>query len=281
MTTVKTVGIRDVGNWQHRERTMRELINAVPFWWLITGSILCFMLLSYFAAQISVFFFTPPVSKEHRDLSNTLISILSGGFSILLAFVIINTWNYFLSARNVASKEANYLAIIARDSFVLPPEVRDSFIEGVREYVVAVRVDEWKTMRDGLASLKAWDALANLYMIIQNYHPKTKQQDYFYSQILRNTNALLEARRERLNDLQSVIPEPLKQALLVGSLFLAVILGGIRGEGGLLAIAPVLLFSGILGFNIGVALSFDYPFSGDVAVSKEFFYSGGLKRFSD
>lgn len=260
---------------------MREIINVIPFWWLVTICILFFISLAYFAATTSAYFISDPINKEQRDLANTLISILSGGFSIMLAFVIINTWNYLLTARNVTSKEANYLSVIGRDSLAFQPQVRDGLLQAVRDYAVAVRVDEWKTMRHGQASPKAWDALGNLFTYIQKYEPKTKQEYIYYSQILSNLNLLLDARRERLNDLQSVIPGPLKQALLVGSMFLALILGAIRREGGFLYITPVLLFSAVLGFNIGLALSFDYPFSGDIAVSKELFYSGGLKLFSD
>src|SRR5262245_7192036 len=93
-------------------KMIRTLIDSVSFWWLIIICIVFFLVLTYFSARISVYFFSRPVDINHRDLANSLIGILSGGFSILLAFVIINTWNYFLMARSATSKEADYLALI-------------------------------------------------------------------------------------------------------------------------------------------------------------------------
>ncbi|CDZ76094.1 hypothetical protein BN59_00358 [Legionella massiliensis] len=259
----------------------REIINIVPFWWLIIFTMVFFMIISYVAAHISTYFFHKPIDKDHRDLANTLIGILSGGFSILLAFVIINTWNYLLEAKNATSKEADYLALIVRNSNVFPEDAKNKITQAAGDYAVAVRVNEWKKMRHGKESPLAWQAIENLYQTIQSINPDSDHDKYYYNQILIDVNELLKARRERLNELSSIIPPPLREALIAGSILLAIILGAIRGEGNFFYLMPVLLFSLVLGFNLALALNFDYPFSGEIAVSNQIFYSGALSQFSD
>ncbi|PJE13411.1 MAG: hypothetical protein CK430_06545 [Legionella sp.] len=237
--------------------------------------------MTYVAARISTLFFKGPIDKEHRQLANTLINILSGGLSILLVFIIINTWGYLMQARDNTSKEADYLAAIIRNIAVFPPEPQAKIYEATKNYTVAVRVDEWQTMQRGQVSQKAADALEALYASVQAFQPSTRQQFYFYSRVIADINSVLQARRERLNKMDSVIPEPLKISLLIGSIILAIILGGIRGEYNFLNITPALLFAVSLGFNIALALSFDYPYSGSISVSNKLFYSGVLGRFPD
>jgi hypothetical protein len=99
--------------------------------------------------------------------------------------------------------------------------------------------------------------------------------------LINTLNELLKARRERLNGLKSIIPLPLRTALIIGSIFLVITLGGIRGERTFYYLIPILLFALVLGFNLALALSFDYPFSGPISVPNRLFYSGALSLFPD
>jgi hypothetical protein len=259
----------------------REIINNVSYWWLIILCMLFFLILSYLSARISVYFFSKPVDKDYWYLTNSLIGILSTGFSILLAFTIINTWNYQLVALNASSREAAFLALMVRNSAVFPPEAKEKIIKATLNYAVAVRIDEWKMMRKGKDSQKAWDAIEQLNTAIQNYIPQTAKEKFYYSQVVSHMDNLLQARRDRLTEIVSVIPHALRTALVIGSILLTIILGGIRSESDLYHLMPVLLFSPMLGFNLALAINFDYPYSGDIAVSNKLYYSGVLGQFSD
>ncbi len=260
---------------------IRQLINILPFWSLILLSMLAFTILGYFVAWISTFFYSQPINKDHRHLSNILIGILSGGFSILLAFTIITTWNYQLQARLTTSREADNISVLIHDVAAFPQEIRDKLMEIIRQYTVAVRIDEWKAMKNGKESTKAWNALNDLYASIIAYQPKSDHEKVFYQQLVNGINELLKSRRERLNGIYSIIPESLRESLIFGSIILVIILGIVRGEVTLFFLSPFLFFSIFLGFNLALALSFDYPFSGDIAVTNNQYYSGVLGNLSD
>lgn len=259
----------------------REIINIIPFGILITLLMAMFIIISYLSAHFSDHFFFHEKDNNHRQLSNSLMSILTGGFFVLLAFIIINTWNYLQDASNAASKEADYLAIIIRDIAVFPPETKSRIKEAVRNYTVAVRVDEWAAMKHGEENPEAWSALNNLYLEMQKYEPVSRKEFLYYKLVLNNINEVLLSRRERLNKVDSIIPKSLSYSIFWGSIVLAFILGIIRGKDSLIKLSPMLLFSALLGFNLALALSFDYPYSGDIAVSNKIFYTGVLKEFSD
>ncbi|CDZ78928.1 hypothetical protein BN59_03243 [Legionella massiliensis] len=259
----------------------REMINIIPFWCLIILTMLILTLVGYCSARISSYFFSRRVGDDQRKLANTLIGILSGGFSILLAFVIINSWNYQLSARLLTSQEADYLSILLHNITVFPKDEQETLRSAIRDYVVAVRTDEWQAMKGGQDSPKAWDAIDKLYTVVQAYNPQESQEKIYYVRLIANLNELLQSRRERLNGVTSIIPGHLRMALILGSILLIVVLGAMRGEATIFYIMPLMFFSVVLGFNLALALSFDYPYSGDISVSNKPFYRGVLGELSD
>ncbi|KTD37548.1 hypothetical protein Lmor_0411 [Legionella moravica] len=259
----------------------RELINIIPFNLLIILLMLVFMLITYLFSRISNTWFHISAGEEHVKLTNTLMGILASGFFVLLAFIIINTWNYQQDARNAASKEAYYLAVMLRNIAAFPAEQQKNLKQNIADYTVHVRVDEWKAMRKGLDSPAAWDSLEKLYSQIQNLPAITYQDKLYHTLLTSNVNYILQSRRDRLSKVESIIPKTLIDTVFVYSIFLAIIVGLIRGRDNLINLTPVLLFSGLLGFNLALALNFDYPFSGEINVTNSDFYKGALGDFPD
>jgi hypothetical protein len=233
-----------------------------------------FMLLTYLSARVNHALISKRIIDEHFSLSNTLIGVLSSGFFILLAFIIINTWNYQQDARKSALDEANYLAVILFESNELPLESQDKIKKALADYIVSVRTKEWESMRQGHDNQDTKSKLTVLYNSVLSFNPKTDKQKVLYS-IMNNTmNSAFEARILRLSKIQSLIPSHLFYTVLWGSIIVSVILGLIRGKDSFVNFSPILLFSALLGFNIALALSFDFPFSGDIVVSNEMYYRG-------
>ena len=242
---------------------------------------LMFMCITYIFSRISNPWFHISTDTEHAKLTNTLMGILASGFFVLLAFIIINTWNYQQDAKNAASKEAYYLAVMLRNIAAFPPKEQKKLKESIANYTIHVRVDEWKSMRKGLDSPEAWNSLEQLYKQIQNLPATTYQDKLYHAMITSNINNILQSRRDRLSKVESIIPKTLINTVFVYSIFLAMIVGLIRGKDSLINLTPVLLFSGLLGFNLALALNFDYPFSGEINVTNSDFYKGELGNIPD
>lgn len=259
----------------------REIINTVSFSLLMILLMAMFISIAYLSAYFSEFFVPHKKENTPHQLANSFMSILTGGFFVLLAFIIINTWNYQQEARTAAAKEADYLAIIMRNIAVFPPEPQKKIREAVANYAVIVRTKEWVSMRLGEENPLAWEALDYLYATIQHFQPTSTREQLFYTLVIGNMNGVLLSRRERLNKIETLIPKNLTYSIFIGSIFLAFLLGIIRGRDTFMNLAPVLLFSGVFGFNLAVAISFDYPYSGEIAVSNKSFYSGVLGTFPD
>ncbi|MBL7480545.1 DUF4239 domain-containing protein [Legionella bononiensis] len=259
----------------------RELINTIPFNLLVILLMLLFMCITYIFSRISTPWFHISADTEHVKLTNTLMGILASGFFVLLAFIIINTWNYQQEARNAASKEAYYLAVMLRNIAAFPPKYQQELKQSIINYTVHVRVDEWNSMRHGQESPAAWKSLDKLYTQIQNLPASTYQDQLYHSLVTTNVNNILMSRRDRLSKIDSIIPKTLINTVFAYSIFLAMIVGLIRGKDNIINLTPILLFSGLLGLNLALALNFDYPYSGEINVTNIDYYKGALSEFPD
>ncbi|WP_298627825.1 DUF4239 domain-containing protein [uncultured Legionella sp.] len=259
----------------------RTIINNIPFSFLVIFLMLTFMAITYLFSRLSDSWLHITADIAHIKLTNTLMGILASGFFVLLAFIIINTWNYQQEARNATSKEAACLSVLLRNVNVFPKTDQEKIQKAVAEYASDVRVDEWKTMRQGQESDAARISLEKLNTEIQNLQPTSYQDKLYHGLMTVDFNDLLQARRDRLSKIDSIIPKTLINTVWAYSIFLAIIVGLIRGKDTLINLTPVLLFSGLLGLNLALAINFDYPFSGEISVTNRDFYKGTLGIFPD
>ncbi|CDZ76581.1 hypothetical protein BN59_00855 [Legionella massiliensis] len=260
---------------------LRKVIDVIPFWWMEFSCISLLVILTLGAAYLSSRCFSIPNDKNQFDRSNTVLAILSGGFSVLLAFIIITTWNTLLRAQDSAAQEANAVAVMMRNVEILPEKPRVKITKALQDYAIAVRVKEWKSMKNGKESPDAAGAVTELYRAMQSFEPTTKIEQIYYQLALGNLNTIQKLRRDRINHLYSVIPERLSSALIVASISLALIMGGVRGWSSFADLIPIIIFAVVMGFNLAIAFAFDFPFSGDISVRNHFFYHGVLGAFKD
>lgn len=259
----------------------RELINLIPFNLLIIVLMGSFALITYLFSLFASYWFFDENEEKHIQLYTHFTGILTGGFFILLAFIIITTWSFQQEARNAISKETGCLAIILKDIRVFPKKNQEQITKAVGDYVVRVRGHEWERMRDGFESTRAWNNLEQIYASIYEIQPQTSKETIYYESLVANVNCVLQSRQTRLSKIESSIPPQLRDSVVVCSFLFAILLGIVRGKDSFINLIPMLLFSALLGFNLAIALELDYPYSGDITVKNTLFYQGSLGQFSD
>src|ERR1044071_1075320 len=62
---------------------------------------------------------------EHNDVAGYLIAIVGVIYAVLLAFVVVVTWQQFSQASNIVGQEASALRGLYRESVAFPADVRE------------------------------------------------------------------------------------------------------------------------------------------------------------
>ncbi len=204
---------------------------------------------------------------DHNDVAGFIIAVVGVIYAVLLAFVVVVSWENFSGAENVVGQEASALRNIYRDSTTFPPEVRERIHNDVRDYARTVAEREWPAMSRGEPGDPEVAGVLDTFSQDLSALPATTltQQQYVGVEADR-FNDLVTARSRRLDFVDQGVPGVLWVALGVGAavtIGFAMIFGMSSTLLHSLMIASLTALIGVLLF---VAIAIDHPFAGDVSV---------------
>jgi hypothetical protein len=227
--------------------------------------------LSIIGLSIMKRFHSPAKLKLHNDVAGFIFATLGVTYAVLLAFVVIITWQNFDEAHKNVSKEANYIVSLYHDTRPLPPAFRSELKGNLVTYVRAVIEDEWGIMLTGEQSAAAQQAQDAIWRLYGRYRPATETQRIFFMESLDKLNEACELRRARLLEAHLAIHPVIYFVLIVGGLITIsfTVFFGTENFG------PQLIMTSLLAAMIGIALStviiLDFPYTGDISVKADVF----------
>ncbi|MHC1563647.1 bestrophin-like domain [Actinomycetospora sp. C-140] len=204
---------------------------------------------------------------DHNEVAGFIIAVVGVIYAVLLAFVVIVSWENFSHAEQVVGDEASALRTIYRDSGAFPPELRDQLHGDVRRYAVAVVDVEWPAMARGEpGSPEVTRILDETSQTLATMPITTPAQQQYQGIEAERFNDLVTARSHRLDFVEQGVPVVLWIALIVGAVVTIgfALIFGMRST--LLHTLMTASLSALIGVLLFVAVAIDHPFAGDVAV---------------
>jgi hypothetical protein len=253
---------------------MRWLLNHLP-----TGVLGVVIVGGVVAAAMLAFRWSRRHGFSLGDQSEALepfLGVVGAIYGIVLAFVIVDLWTNFDATKATVSKEASALAQIAVDIRTLDQADRTLIDRRIAAYVDALVGDEWHAMRVGRQSRRADKALGELALALEQAHPDTTVRQVWYSEAVTNFNAVIDARRARLEAVRREVPLPFRLLLFGGAVVpigFMLLLGVDSRRIHALMVATVAI---LVSYSLFLAVILEHPFSGSVSVGTESFRSGVL-----
>jgi hypothetical protein len=204
----------------------------------------------------------------HNEAAGFLFSVVGVIYAVLLAFVVIVTWQNFTSAKQVVGQEASALLAIERGADVFGADARAKLREDERSYISAVIEREWPSMARGGGGDPVVAGVLNRLSrdLIEVPAVTTVQQQYVGTEADR-FNDLVSHRSQRLDFVEQGVPPVLWVALGIGAL---VTIGFSLTFGVHSTALHVGMSTGLavmIGVLLVVTLAIEHPFTGDVAVT--------------
>ena len=135
-------------------------------------------------------------------------------------------------------------------------------------------------LREGRSSPRAATAIDGIYTALQSYEPRTETQRAFYTSAVARLDDMLAARRTRLEQAESSLPDALRVMMYSGFVIIVTFMAAIGSARRGVQTVMLLGVTAIIAFNLVLATTLDYPFSGDVSVGSEPFTVGALAQFA-
>jgi hypothetical protein len=258
---------------------LRGLVNSLSvglLLLLIVGSLVGLVLLGVWLVRRLV-----PSTREGFDaeVSSQILGVVATIFGLLLAFVVVLTFQSYGDAGTNARQEADSLAQIVRDTRVLPPADREPIDSAVGAYVRAVVNDEWPQLRDGADSQLAWNAADRIYRAMQAAKPATPSETAFYDDAVGRLNDALAARRSRIANAAGGLSAPIVGLVLLGTFVLLGYATFVGSRSAAFHAAGAGVIAVVVGFSLVVLLTYNYPFSGSLSIDPTPFQSGVLAQY--
>jgi hypothetical protein len=204
--------------------------------------------------------------ESQHEVAGFILAVVGVIYAVLLAFVVVISWEQYSSAASVATTEATAVGNLYRDAVALGRPGR-RLAAAVDSYAYNVAYREWPYMASHLAA----DPVTNhsqktVFKAVATLPPPAGGTSAeFVRQAVTDLSAATEARSERIDDSSSELPPPLWAVLLVGGA-LTVGFTYFFGLKSFLAEAVMVgTLAAIIGLMLFVILSLDLPFTGDVA----------------
>jgi hypothetical protein len=219
------------------------------------------------------------IRQQNNDVAGFIYAVLGVIYAVLLALVVIATWEEFGRARITAETEANALAEIFWLAHQLPePEGRE-LQELCRSYAEEVVNVEWPLMEQGRTPTMeqaegtpaGWVLIDDIRANLQEVEPRTVAGQELYAEGLDQVQRLADARRTRLVAAEESIATVLWVVLIVGGILVVgfAYLFGLENTGA--HTLMVVALAGVIALVLFTIGAMDHPFTGGARVGPEAF----------
>jgi hypothetical protein len=202
----------------------------------------------------------------HSDLTEAIFEAVGMAYTVILAFMVVVSWQNFDRTIGHVQDEANELVDLYRDSEAFAPDFGAKTRTALKEYYDLVVNEEWAMLARGQESRAAHEALKNVWALYVAYEPQSERENVFFSESVSNLNDLRASRRLRILDSRTGINSVLWFILVFGGVTTVCFTFFFPAKNFKYNLLLVSILAVIIGLVLLTILLFDYPFTGDVRI---------------
>ncbi len=250
---------------------MFEFIFDVPL--LIAGPVLVIAISSLAAAGL--LFVRRRIlprlrfTEEDAVFSSTMVLSVMVFYGLTVALIAVTVWERYSEASTVVSREATALAVLYRNADGYPLPERPQLQDALRDYVQYVIREAWPQQLKGEIPRRGVELVSRFEGLLLAFEPVTEGQKILHAATLGAYDHMIEARRMRLDAVESALPAPMWAVTLIGAALGLIGSYFFRVGDQRLHLILVVLLATFIAIVIFVVLAFDRPFRGDMGIGSE------------
>ena len=208
-------------------------------------------------------------TEEDAVFSSTMVLAIMVFYGLTMALITISVWEKYSEASSIVSQEATELAVLYRNAGGYPASVGTQLRDELRKYVEYVVEEAWPEQHKGHAPVGGVARIDQFERILVGFEPTTEGQRILHSETLRTYDRMIEARRMRLDAVETGLPGLMWAVTLVGAALGLITTYFFRVGDKRLQMIHVVLLASFIALVMFVILAFDRPFRGDMGIGPE------------
>jgi hypothetical protein len=207
--------------------------------------------------------------RGNNEVAGFKFAVIGVLYAVLLAFVVVISWERYHDAENALAREAGAAATVYRLAGGLDESTAAALRTNLSAYLNSVLADDWPAMMRGRSSPVTTRMLSDLYDQVIRYRPTDPHDANMQSDLLSELDQVTRARRERLVMAEGTVNPVIWFVVFLGAA-LTISFTFFFGTENLIAqslmtgILAAIILSAVL-----VVIALDRPYTGAVTVSKE------------
>src|SRR5262245_21589893 len=145
-------------------------------------------------------------TEEDAIFSSTMMLSIMVFYGLTVALIALSVWEKHSEASTVVSQEASTLAVLYRDASGYPLPERTELQEALKEYVEYVIRVAWPKQHEGHAPHGGVERVDRFEEILTGFEPSTDGQKILHAETLQAYDRMIEARRLRLDAVETALP---------------------------------------------------------------------------
>jgi hypothetical protein len=200
------------------------------------------------------------------EFSSAMLQAVMVFYGLAVALIAVSVWQTYSDVSKIISQEATAVAALYRDVSCYPESVRPQLQEGLREYTDYVIHKAWPLQQQGKIPAGGVELMNKFQAKLTGFEPATEGQKVLHAETLGAYNRMIQARRLRLDAVNTKLPTILWFIIFSGavislssSFFFKV--DDVRLQG-----IQAILLAAFIGLVIFMIFTLDRPFRGDLGL---------------
>jgi len=206
-------------------------------------------------------------SPRHNDFVGLIFAQVALLYSVLLAFVVFSAWQRFTDSAHSVTDEAAAVVVAYRDTQVFPEPIRSEAQAAFRSYVNEVMDNEWAS-HGSVRPHRSRDALNPVWNAYRRYQPTDAVAQSQFDAAQDRLHELELQRHQRHLAGEASLPNVFWWLLVGGGVITVAMSYLFVVERRSVQVLQVSLLTGFIAAVLSLILALNFPFTGDVHVSR-------------
>jgi len=205
---------------------------------------------------------------EHDAVfSGTMLTAIMVIYGLAMALIAVHVWETYEEVARTVSHEASTLGTLYRDVSEYPEPTRTLLREHIRDYVEYTIHEAWAMQRRGIVPSKGLARVDSIQATLFRFEPVTEGQKVLAAETANAYNVMIEARRMRLDAVETRLPGVMWIVIVVGAVIslLSALFFPVHDER--IQRIQVALLSMFIGIVIFMIIALDRPYHGDLGLT--------------
>jgi len=237
---------------------------------LITGPaiVLSLCLYSLLGLKLVRRFILPRLQLQDSDsdFNGAMLQAVMVFYGLAVALIAVSVWETYGDVSKTVSQEATAIAALYRDVSSYPDAIRPELQEDLRVYVDYVINEAWPLQRRGQIPGHGVQLLDRFQNSLTHFEPATEGQKLLHAEALRAYNIMIQARRLRIDTVETQLPGVLWFIIIAGALISLCSSFFFRIHEVRLHAIQVVLLATFIGLVIFMIFALDRPYRGDLGI---------------